>query len=59
MIDVWMVKDRNFGYAKFAAKESAEAAIVGLNGHTVMGMKLKVMPADPPKSEASRKRPRT
>ena len=59
MIDVWMVKDRNFGYAKFAAKESAEAAIVGLNGHTVLGMKMKVMPADPPKGEASRKRPRT
>lgn len=59
MIDVWMMKDRNFGYAKYASKESAEAAIVGLNGHSVLGMKLKVMQADPPKSEASRKRPRT
>ena len=59
LIDVWMMKERNFGYAKFANKESAEAAITGLNGHEVLGMKLKVMHADPPKSEASRKRPRT
>lgn len=59
LIDVWMMKDRNFGYAKFASKESADAAIEGMHGHEVLGMKLKVMHADPPKSEASRKRPRT
>lgn len=59
LIDVWMMKDRNFGYAKFASKESADAAIEGIHGHEVLGMKLKVMHADPPKSEASRKRPRT
>ena len=59
LIDVWMMKERNFGYAKFASKESADAAIEGLHGHEVLGMKLKVMHADPPKSEASRKRPRT
>jgi len=59
LIDVWMMKERNFGYAKYASKESADAAIEGLHGHEVLGMKLKVMHADPPKSEASRKRPRT
>ena len=59
LIDVWMMKERNFGYAKFASKESADAAIEGLHGHEVLGMRLKVMHADPPKSEASRKRPRT
>lgn len=59
LIDVYIMKDRNFGYAKFAAKESAECAIEGLHGHEVLGMRLKVMYADPPKTEASRKRPRT
>lgn len=59
LIDVYIMKDRNFGYAKFAAKESAECAIEGLHGHEVLGMRLKVMHADPPKTEASRKRPRT
>ena len=54
-----MMKERNFGYAKFASKESADAAIEGLHGHEVLGMKLKVMHADPPKTESSRKRPRT
>ena len=59
LIDVYIMKDRNFGYAKFSAKESAECAIEGLHGHEVLGMRLKVMHADPPKTEASRKRPRT
>lgn len=59
LIDVYMMKDRNFGYAKFASKDSADVAIEGLHGHQVLGMKLKVMHADPPKNEASRKRPRT
>lgn len=58
LIDVWMVGDRNFGYAKFARKEAADAAIESLNEHEVLGMKVKVMHADPPKSEGSRKRPR-
>ncbi|KXJ28338.1 RNA-binding protein 45 [Exaiptasia diaphana] len=59
LIDVYMMKDRNFGYAKFASKDSADVAIEGLHGHEVLGMKLKVMHADPPKHESSRKRPRT
>lgn len=58
LIDVWMVGDRNFGYAKFARKDAADAAIESLNEHEVLGMKIKVLHADPPKSEGSRKRPR-
>lgn len=58
LIDIWMVSNRNFGYAKFANKDSANAAIAGLNGQEVLGMKMKVLHADPPKNESSRKRPR-
>lgn len=58
LIDVWMVGDRNFGYAKFASKVSADAAITGLNEQEILGMKVKVLHADPPKNEGSRKRPR-
>ena len=58
LIDVWMVGDRNYGYAKFSQKDSADAAIESLNEHEVLGMKIKVLHADPPKSEGSRKRPR-
>ena len=58
LIDVWMVGDRNFGYAKFCTKVSADAAITGLNEQEILGMKVKVLHADPPKNESSRKRPR-
>ena len=58
LIDVWMVGDRNFGYAKFSSKVAADAAITGLNGQEILGMKVKVLHADPPKNESSRKRPR-
>lgn len=58
LIDVWMVGDRNFGYAKFSSKISADAAIAGLNEQEILGMKVKVLHADPPKNESSRKRPR-
>ena len=58
LIDVWMVGDRNFGYAKFSSKIAADAAIAGLNEQEILGMKVKVLHADPPKNESSRKRPR-
>ena len=58
LIDVWMVGDRNFGYAKFSSKLSADAAISGLNEKEILGMKVTVLHADPPKNECSRKRPR-
>lgn len=58
LIDVWMVGDRNFGYAKFSSKIAADAAITALNEQEILGMKVKVLHADPPKNENSRKRPR-
>ena len=58
LIDVWMVGERNFGYAKFSSKVAADAAITGLNEQEILGMKVKVLHADPPKNETSRKRPR-
>lgn len=60
LIDVYMLKGKNFGYAKYTSGESAKRAIDMVNGHEVGGIKMKVMPAEPPKSaESARKRPRT
>jgi len=60
LIDVYMLRHKNFGYAKFSRAESAERAIQVLHGAEIMGKKLKVLPAEPPKpNENSRKRPRT
>nr|XP_054773764.1 RNA-binding protein 45-like [Lytechinus pictus] len=51
------VHGRNYGYAKFARKESAEICLTTLHGQTIAGEKLKVIVADPEPEE--RKRPRT
>eukprot|EP00794_Sanderia_malayensis_P003559 gene3559-4063_t len=60
LIDVYMLKNKNFGYAKYASKGSAKAAMDSLNGEEIMGVKVKVLPAEPPKSQdPARKRPRT
>jgi len=60
LIDVYMLKGKNFGYAKFAESASAKNAIDNLNGVEIWGKRLKVMLADPPRSaENARKRPRT
>ena len=61
LIDVFMLKNKNFGYAKYSSIESAEKAIQVLHGAEVLGKKLKVLQAEPPKSssESARKRPRT
>ena len=60
LIDVYMLKNKNFGYAKFASKSSAKNAMDSLHGEEVMGVKMKVLPADPPRSQdPARKRPRT
>lgn len=60
LIDVYMLRNKNFGYAKFSNAEAAENAIQVLHGAEVVGKKLKVLHAEPPKSsESSRKRPRT
>ena len=60
LTDVWLVRGKNYGYAKFTSRSSAEAAITALHGMEVFGVKLKVMLADPPPDEGNsrNKRPR-
>ena len=60
LTDVWIVRGKNYGYAKFNSRGSAEAAITALHGMEVFGVKLKVMLADPPPEEGTsrNKRPR-
>ena len=41
---------RNYGYAKYASKESAMRAIELLHGQTLAGQKIKVIEAEPPKA---------
>lgn len=53
---------RNYGYAKFASRESAQQAITSLHGQQICGMRLKVLEAEPPRHDdesGSMKRPRT
>jgi len=60
LIDVFMLKEKNFGYAKYASAEAAAEAMKALHGVEVCGKKLKVLAAEPPKTaESARKRPRT
>lgn len=42
---------RNYGYAKFANKESAMKAIQFLHGQNLSGQRVKVLEAEPPKHE--------
>lgn len=60
LTDVWIVRGKNYGYAKFTSRSSAEAAITALHGMEVFGVKLKVMLADPPPDDGNsrNKRPR-
>lgn len=46
LIDVYMLHNKNCGYAKYASKESAEAAIKTLHGAEVLGTRLKVFEAE-------------
>ena len=61
LTDVWMVRGKNYGYAKFTSRSAAEAAITALHGMEVYGVRLKVMLADPPPEEVGlrNKRPKT
>ena len=47
LIDIYVLNNKTCGYAKYAAKESAEAAVKSLHGQDVCGSRLKVMLADP------------
>merc|ERR1719470_1686 len=57
LIDVFTLRDKNFGYAKFASVESAEKAMEVLHGAEVCGAKLKVLTAEPPKTAESARDP--
>ncbi|KAJ8952485.1 hypothetical protein NQ318_003280 [Aromia moschata] len=46
LIDVYMLNNRNCGYAKYASKQSAEDAIQTLHGAEVLGMRIKVLEAE-------------
>ena len=60
LLDVFMLKDKNFGYAKYASAEAAAEAMKVLHGVEICGKKIKVLAAEPPKTaENARKRPRT
>lgn len=57
LIEAYLMKGKKCGYAKYASKESAQRAIIGLNEQTLMGTYLKVLVAE--ESSADRaKRPR-
>ncbi|XP_061468672.1 RNA-binding protein 45 [Rhineura floridana] len=57
-INIYLIPGGNVGYAMFADKASASNAIAALHGKTVNGVKLKVVLADSP-TEDSSKRQRT
>ncbi|CAH1117460.1 unnamed protein product [Phaedon cochleariae] len=46
LIDVYLLSNRNCGYACYASKFSADDAIQTLNGADVMGIRLKVIEAE-------------
>jgi len=57
LIDVYMLNGKNFGYAKYACRDSAEKAILEMHGQDIMGARLKVMRAEPhDKNDGARKR---
>lgn len=43
LLDVYMLQNKNCGYAKYASEESATNAIKVLNGAEICGVKLKVV----------------
>lgn len=43
--------DKKFGYVKYADAACASHAMETLNGEVVYGNRLKVLPADPPRSD--------
>lgn len=60
LTDIWVIRGKNYGYAKYATRMAAESAITALHGMEVFGVKLKVMLADPPPDDGTRnKRPKT
>lgn len=57
LIDVYMLNNRNCGYAKYASVESAQNAIQVLHGAEILGVRLKVLKAEE-RPDQQRKRQR-
>lgn len=55
LIDVYMLQNKNCGYAKYATEAAALKAIDTLHSAEICGIKLKVMEAEEPR-DAKRKR---
>ncbi|XP_021956223.1 RNA-binding protein 45 isoform X2 [Folsomia candida] len=53
LIDIFMLSGKNHGYAKYATKGSADEARMVLHGQEVLGMRLKVLPAEPQEPKGS------
>ncbi|XP_060596435.1 RNA-binding protein 45-like isoform X2 [Ruditapes philippinarum] len=51
LIEVFLLSGRNFGYAKYATKESACLAMDVLHGQCVAGQRMKVLEAEPMRNE--------
>ncbi|KAK3103354.1 hypothetical protein FSP39_018679 [Pinctada imbricata] len=63
LIDVYLLPAKNYGYAKYASKDSAMKSIQTLHGQVIAGNRLKVLEAEPQKRDEYRddspdKRPR-
>lgn len=48
LMEVYLINNRNVGYAKYATRESGLNAMATLHGHEIMHVKMKVVEADPP-----------
>ncbi|CAG0914484.1 unnamed protein product [Notodromas monacha] len=48
LIDVYILHNKNYGYAKYANKAGAERAVAVLHGQEILGSRLKVMIATDP-----------
>jgi len=60
LLAVFTLPGKNYGYAKFASAESANAARHTLHGAEISGVRLKVIEAEEgPQGESENKRPRT
>merc|ERR1712048_172607 len=58
LIDCYRVKNKSIGYARYNSVASGKEAIDTLHQKTIQGVFLKVLEAEPPKEETTRKRPR-
>jgi len=60
LLAVFTLPGKNYGYAKFASAEAADAARHTLHGAEISGVRLKVIEAEEgPQGESENKRPRT